>query len=996
MAEEKRDYYEVLELDRECDENDIKKSFRKLAKKYHPDRNSAKDAAANFAEVNEAYGVLSDPEKRANYDRYGHEGIDGAPGFGFAAEEVFSSFFDTINESGAFNDLGFDEDKPKKRKSDDDDSEGGNRWKQRREKRRKSKEEPEVQPEQEPTPVESVEEPTSTFADEPSVEPELTQETSEYQADYDEPNFDSGLTSEPSQEFADDYDEPRFDADLPEPHFDDGLDEPHFDSGLPESSKEFVDDIDEPRFDADLPATDVTDAVVDDSMTDINDQTATTDVVTENVLAPEGSDDSEEEGNEFWRQYINNPDYGHTENEEWVWDGYFDENQVWVPNETLSEDANQATEEVQSDQDPSTIQEEVVEDSVESTTEPVESENSDDQNTSSKSTGNYDLSFLFNKSKSSQSTPTEEQKTNTVSSIDNIDDYEPSKTVDGSFDESSDSEGQGLEDGGLTSEDLFRSSDTGSEHSPTQSAEDNRDRTVSNQNTEELDIKKDTKKNKKGQKTEKIETKNKPESSETEELAPLFIDSSDAIKDKNVDKTEEISTKNLKKQLQDNSDTTVVEDFRNVWRNQKPINYSTTRIIEDDFQNIDIKSKNDTNSSSDENQIGVNNKISESKTTVITKNLDEDNSTQKIPVVNAKVSNSKTSELDRISTEEIPENYVLQISQQQDLDIIYQARIPQILLFNNSTRRLSYLRNIPCEVCDATGADISDPNALRICFTCHNKKAQVENCMTCNGYGRLINKPCIKCKGKSYLKEQIILDINLPITDKLKLKVNYPGFGHIIDDKTKGNLIVNFIVSKSKLFKLDKNNIWTMTLINNSISTKGGEVFVPTLKQLIKVKLDPGTKVNDQLIIKEQGLPARYDVVSKTKYKQGDLIIRVIEPKLKNKNGRRQSFDSYVKEFCRIAQRELDYLIANDNKLKTDTPAKTIEQLNQSRSHINQNNFKKENNSKKSQVKIDISNSKKTKLEQLNNKNKTNNEKNNHVAPPTPTKKIGRKPKRRR
>uniref|UniRef100_UPI00132F8C04 DnaJ domain-containing protein n=1 Tax=Mycoplasmoides pneumoniae TaxID=2104 RepID=UPI00132F8C04 len=64
MAEAKRDYYEVLGLSRDADDNDIKKAFRKLAKKYHPDRNKAPDAAQIFAEINEANEVLSNPKKR--------------------------------------------------------------------------------------------------------------------------------------------------------------------------------------------------------------------------------------------------------------------------------------------------------------------------------------------------------------------------------------------------------------------------------------------------------------------------------------------------------------------------------------------------------------------------------------------------------------------------------------------------------------------------------------------------------------------------------------------------------------------------------------------------------------------------------------------------------------------------------------------------------------------------------------------------------------------
>ena len=85
---EKRDYYEVLGVSKDASEADIKKAYRQMAKKYHPDLNPGdKDAEAKFKEVNEAYEVLSDSEKKAKYDRFGHAGVDpsygaGSGGFG--------------------------------------------------------------------------------------------------------------------------------------------------------------------------------------------------------------------------------------------------------------------------------------------------------------------------------------------------------------------------------------------------------------------------------------------------------------------------------------------------------------------------------------------------------------------------------------------------------------------------------------------------------------------------------------------------------------------------------------------------------------------------------------------------------------------------------------------------------------------------------------------------------------------------------------------------
>ena len=85
---EKRDYYEVLGVSKGASDDEIKKAFRKMSKKYHPDLNpNNKEAEKKFKEVNEAYQVLSDPEKKSKYDQFGHAGVDpnfGAGGGGFS------------------------------------------------------------------------------------------------------------------------------------------------------------------------------------------------------------------------------------------------------------------------------------------------------------------------------------------------------------------------------------------------------------------------------------------------------------------------------------------------------------------------------------------------------------------------------------------------------------------------------------------------------------------------------------------------------------------------------------------------------------------------------------------------------------------------------------------------------------------------------------------------------------------------------------------------
>ena len=105
MATVKRDYYEVLGVSRGADNEELKKAYRKLALKYHPDRNPGDPdgAAEHFKEASEAYEVLSDPEKRSRYDRFGHEGVKssfGGGGFSWSdfhhqsdIEDIFGDFF---------------------------------------------------------------------------------------------------------------------------------------------------------------------------------------------------------------------------------------------------------------------------------------------------------------------------------------------------------------------------------------------------------------------------------------------------------------------------------------------------------------------------------------------------------------------------------------------------------------------------------------------------------------------------------------------------------------------------------------------------------------------------------------------------------------------------------------------------------------------------------------------------------------------------------------
>src|SRR6476469_1436032 len=96
----KRDFYEVLGVGKNASDEDIKKAYRKLAMKHHPDRNpDSKGAEEKFKEAKEAYEMLSDPQKRDAYDRYGHAGVDpnmGAGGFGGNGAGGFADAFGDI------------------------------------------------------------------------------------------------------------------------------------------------------------------------------------------------------------------------------------------------------------------------------------------------------------------------------------------------------------------------------------------------------------------------------------------------------------------------------------------------------------------------------------------------------------------------------------------------------------------------------------------------------------------------------------------------------------------------------------------------------------------------------------------------------------------------------------------------------------------------------------------------------------------------------------
>ena len=98
MTTSKQDYYDLLGVGRNASDEEIKKAFRRLAMEYHPDRNKREGATEKFKEINEAYQALSDPQKRAAYDRFGHAGVSGNGGArGFEGFENFSGFGDIFD-----------------------------------------------------------------------------------------------------------------------------------------------------------------------------------------------------------------------------------------------------------------------------------------------------------------------------------------------------------------------------------------------------------------------------------------------------------------------------------------------------------------------------------------------------------------------------------------------------------------------------------------------------------------------------------------------------------------------------------------------------------------------------------------------------------------------------------------------------------------------------------------------------------------------------------
>lgn len=898
MSETKRDYYEILGIEKDADDSDIKKAFRKLAKKYHPDRNPDKNAAKIFAEVNEAYEVLSDPEKRANYDKFGHDGIDG-DGLGFDAEEVFSSFFDTIKQGGAFDNLDFD-------------SEPGSEKNNKKSKKNKKNQDDEV-----------------------SFDDYLKEETKEEKTKKRWSFFGKFKKDEKHKDTADIKDESQSDSKHDQQNEQIEINEPRFDANIDEEVISKNNDNDDINFESNLNET-----------KDVDDINFESDL--ENVVKEEPKEDSNQGETEYWEQFVGNQDYGYyDENNDWQWKGYFNDNQEWIPindeenadlkNESVGEESENINDSEKTSETVVKLDDENKENLSQETVKEEKEQEIPKSSSISSSTSSFDLSFLFNKPKTTdeneenkldkkevvqEEANTSESEIKTDQKVDNEDEKETKDLSD------IDLEMNEAEDQTPTEEITSKEIEEIIDIPPTDNEEEVEDKF---EETKDLTTE---------QKTDELESEK--ELITPEEDADQFIDkkTTSEVQSEIAEKMKiapldeiELSTKEESENKVDDSDF----DFNSIRKSKKERqqnnkhNVNKTIIFEDDNfsdKNQDYKTTEELLKSTF-GKDGIDSVLNSDELIDNNQNI----ANKKVPIIEA-VETDKNKKQDYNLSDAHSElldeqqEFALQINKQTDIDIVYQANVHQLLLFNNAIKRIAYYRHIPCEVCDATGADLSFKNkAIKVCQVCKNNSKEVENCKTCNGFGRLITKPCKQCKGKSYCKEQIVLDIKLPITTNLCLEVTYPGFGHIISKEIKGDFKVIFNVIESKFFKARGNNIWTLALIDPAVAAVGGWILVPTLNKLIELKINGGVMSGDELVIKKMGLPPRYDsTIDKHFNKQGDLIIKIkyadvnkVNPKVSVQELAKQQ-NAHVNKYNSLVKNELSCLDNNAQLLKTIEP----------------------------------------------------------------------------
>ncbi|WP_036459534.1 terminal organelle assembly protein TopJ [[Mycoplasma] imitans] len=286
---------------------------------------------------------------------------------------------------------------------------------------------------------------------------------------------------------------------------------------------------------------------------------------------------------------------------------------------------------------------------------------------------------------------------------------------------------------------------------------------------------------------------------------------------------------------------------------------------------------------------------------------------------------SETEPVNQPTGTKYQEPNLIQIERLTEINVVKEVEVHQVLLFNNAIKRIKYTRHTPCNNCSATGIDLTSSQPYKLCPACRNVEGNVESCMVCNQYGKLIRIACKNCLGKSYTNEAITLDIKLPITSQLNISVNYPGFGHIFPNNLKGDLTVVFKVIPSNFFVIKNNDIHVKALVDPMLASIGGIIKVPTINKLINVRIPPGTKVGDQVIIKDMGLDARYDLETKTHYDKGSLIIQVVYADIMKSNDGSLSLEEaaklpnvQVEHFNKLALREIKELKYNQQELQQE------------------------------------------------------------------------------
>ncbi|QZX48859.1 terminal organelle assembly protein TopJ [Mycoplasma sp. E35C] len=311
---------------------------------------------------------------------------------------------------------------------------------------------------------------------------------------------------------------------------------------------------------------------------------------------------------------------------------------------------------------------------------------------------------------------------------------------------------------------------------------------------------------------------------------------------------------------------------------------------------------------------------------------DNDNSKNLAKAIND-LSNFKSRLLRRLGENETnqatgkkyQEPNLIQIERLNEINVIKEVEVHQVLLFNNAIKRIKYTRHTPCNHCSATGIDLTANEPYRLCPACRNVEGNVESCAVCNRYGKLIRIACKNCLGKSYTNEAITLDIKLPITSQLNISVNYPGFGHIFPNNLKGDLTVIFKVIPSNFFTIKNNDIHVKALVDPMLASIGGIIKVPTINKLINVRIPPGTKAGDQVIIKDMGLEARYDFETRSHFDKGSLVIHVVYADINKTNDGSLSLEEVAKlpnlqveHFNKLALREIKELKYNQQELQQE------------------------------------------------------------------------------